>query len=252
MASLFSSLVRYVATMSETERLPEWDEGLRRYHRQNMLIADLAEFLLSIDTADKARRDDLLHRAAAELDSDAFFFWPEDEGKGKLRVLADSETRGGGRLPRRVVVEDTAENLRSVLESAIRYERENDPATQEALRKAQAAAQHRAKVQEEMEAQKAAMRAVGWFTDECPGGPPGPGIGYGFWDGKPPTAQQCAEARAAKASEERRDAAARAVGWFSDECPRGPPIIWDGKPPTAEQCAKARAAKEAREGRRGG
>jgi hypothetical protein len=197
MASLFSSLVRYVATMSETERLPEWDEGLRRYHRQTMLIAEFAEFLLSIDTADKARRDDLLHRAAAELDSDAFFFWPEDEGKGKLRVLADGETRWTGR---RIVVEDSAANLRSLLESAIRHVRDNDPATQEARRKAEQRTQQRAKVQEEMEARKAAMRAVGWFTDECPGGPPS-GAGLGSWDGKPPTAQQCAEARAAKARE---------------------------------------------------
>ncbi len=227
---------------SQLEHMVEWDEGLRRYHTKNMLIAELTEFLLSIDTDAtlKARRDDLLRRAAVELDPDAI--WTE----GELRLLADGETRmgGGEGLPRRIVVEDSAANLRSLLESAIRYERDNDPVTQEAKRKAQAAAQQRAQVQEEMEAREAAMRAVGWFTDECPGGP---GMG---WDGKPPTAQQCAEARAAKAREERRDVAARVAGWFTDECPRGPGIIWDGKPPTAEQCAKARAAKEARVGRR--
>jgi hypothetical protein len=180
---LFRSLFK-----SQLRHMPEWDEGLRRYGAKNMLIAELAEFLLGTS---KARRDDLLRKAAAELDGDAFMF--EDEGK--LRPLADGETRGGGgRLPRRIFVEDSAANVQSILESAIRHERDNDPATQEALRKAQQRAERRMR----MEAEEAAIRATGWLTDECP---TGPGIN---WDGKPPTAQQCAEARAAKAREERR------------------------------------------------
>jgi hypothetical protein len=182
MAALIDLLARYAA-----KGMPEWDDGLRSYRRKNMLIAEMAELLLGIDTDATLK---LLRRAAAELDPDAF--WSD----GKLRPLADGETRMGarGRAPRRVVVEDSAANLRSLLESAIRYERDSDPATQEALRKAQQRAERRAR----MEADDAAMRAAGWLTDECP---TGPGIN---WDGKPPTAQQCAEARAAKAREERR------------------------------------------------
>ncbi len=141
---------------SQLKHMAEWDEGLRLYHRKNMLIAELAGFLLSIDT-DKAH--DLLRLAAAELDPDAF----ERIDEGKLSLLADGETRMGEDLPRRIVVEDSAANLRSLLESAIRYERDRDPATQEALRKAQQRAKRRMEIE--------AMRAAGWFTDECPGGP---------------------------------------------------------------------------------
>jgi len=53
---------------------PEWDEGLWSHRAAQVLIADLAEFLLSIepDVTLSLRRNELLDRAAYRLDPDAF------------------------------------------------------------------------------------------------------------------------------------------------------------------------------------
>jgi hypothetical protein len=49
---------------------PEWDEGLVSWRTKNRLIAELVELIR--DPAVNARRDELLRRAAIELDPDAF------------------------------------------------------------------------------------------------------------------------------------------------------------------------------------
>jgi len=86
---------------------------------------------------------------------------------------------------------------------------------------AQRIAQQNAEAQRNTEAREAAMGAAGWFSDECPAGP---AIGLNPWDGKPPTAQECSEARLARAAREAR------------EVRRAARARWDGKgigPPLA-------------------
>jgi hypothetical protein len=73
---------------SELKRRPEWDDGLQRHTIKQKLIADLTEFLISIEPGGlKPRRDELVHRAAIELDPDAFALRPKGSPPNLRSVL---------------------------------------------------------------------------------------------------------------------------------------------------------------------
>jgi hypothetical protein len=81
--------------------------------RKKKLIADLVEIVLGVDPDPKSKqqRDQLLRRAASELDSDAFY----KAGPSKISLLVD----GTPSESHRMVVEDTVQSVRAVLDGAI-------------------------------------------------------------------------------------------------------------------------------------